>query len=175
MQGSGFQLKGVGIITCAHVVSEKGKVFDALEAFKYSNPTVKYKLNVERICPHRDVAICSITSDDGTTIPSDCVEKTDDAIEMQENVKLLGFPAYAPGHSHYMVDSKVAKIYTQSAVSKFEIDKLIREGNSGGPIINLNSEVVGVALEGARKEAGNNGCLVITEIEEVLTNDAYKI
>ena len=174
-QGSGFQLKDAGVVTCAHVVSEKGKVFDALEAFKYSNPSVKYKLNVDRICQHRDVAICSITSGDGTEIPSNCVEKTADAITMQQVVKLLGFPAYAPGQSHYIVDSKVAKKYTQSAVSKFEIDKLIREGNSGGPIINLKSEVVGVALEGARKEAGNNGCLVITEIDKVLTDEAYKI
>ena len=94
---------------------------------------------------------------------------------MQKDVKLLGFPAYAPGHGHYMVDSKVAKIYCQSAVNKFEIDKLIREGNSGGPIIDAESMVIGIALEGARKEGGNNGCLVISEIDQILSSDEYKI
>lgn len=174
-QGSAFQLKDIGIVTCAHVVSEKGVVFDNLEAFKHSDTTVKYKLKVDRICSHRDVAICSIIIEGDKTPPAFCVEKSEKPVEMQKDVKLLGFPAYAPGHGHYMVDSKVAKIYCQSAVNKFEIDKQIREGNSGGPIIDAESMVIGIALEGARKEGGNNGCLVISEIEEVLSSDEYKI
>ena len=174
-QGSGFQLENIGIVTCAHVVSDKGKIFDELEAFKHENPTVRYKLNVERICSHRDVAICSIAAEEGIESPKKNVSKSADTVQMGQDVKLLGFPAYAPGHGFYMVDAKVAKIYTQSAVSKFEIDKLIREGNSGGPIIDSESKVVGIALEGARKEAGNNGCLVISEIEAVLSDDEYKI
>jgi len=174
-QGSAFQLKGVGIVTCAHVVSEKGKIFEGLEAFKHDNPTVKYKVVVERICSHRDVAICSIQIEDSDEPPDNCVQKSEKPIEMAQEVKLLGFPAYAPGHGFFMVDAKVAKIYRQSLVDKFEINTLIREGNSGGPIIDLESNVVGIALEGARKEAGNNGCLIISEIDEVLSDDKYKI
>ncbi|RLA13344.1 MAG: Retron-type RNA-directed DNA polymerase [Gammaproteobacteria bacterium] len=174
-QGSAFQLKGIGIVTCAHVVSEKGKVFGSLEAFKHSDPTVRYELKVERICAHRDVAICSILVKEGIEPPEYGIEKSLNPIEMQQSVKLLGFPAYAPGQSHYIVDSKVAKVYKQSAVNKFEIDSLIREGNSGGPIIDAESNAVGIALEGARKESGNNGCLVISEIDDVIGTDEYKI
>ncbi len=174
-QGSAFQLKDIGIVTCAHVVSEKGNKFDDLETFKHSNPTVRYKLNVDRVCSHRDVAICSVRIEEEIEPPKTCIEKSMNPIVMQQGVKLLGFPAYAPGHGYYVVDSKVAKTYIQSAVNKFEIDKLIREGNSGGPIIDADSNVVGIALEGARKESGNNGCLVITEIDEVLGDDGYKI
>jgi len=43
-QGSAFQLKDIGIVTCAHVVSETEVIFDNLEAFKHSDPTVKYIL-----------------------------------------------------------------------------------------------------------------------------------
>jgi hypothetical protein len=174
-QGSGFQLNGVGIVTCAHVVSEKKVIFKDIEAYKHSATANRYKINVERICPHRDVAICSIQDVTGKSPPTSCLEKAEKTVVMQEDVKLLGFPAYAPGHGHYVVDSKVAKIYVQSAVDKFEIDKQIREGNSGGPIINSDSQVVGVALEGARKDSGNNGCLFISEIQEVLASDEYKI
>ncbi len=174
-QGSAFQLKDIGIVTCAHVVSENGKVFDNLEIFKHSDTSIKYKLKVDRICPHRDVAICSIIIEVNTAIPEYCIEKSEDPIKMQDDVKLLGFPAYAPGHGYYMVDSKVAKIYTQSMVNKFEIDKLIREGNSGGPVLNDKSMVIGIALEGARKSGGNNGCLLISEIDKVLNSDEYKI
>ncbi len=174
-QGSAFQLKGYGIVTCAHVVSEGRKIFDGLEAFKHSEPTKMYKVKVERICPHRDVAICSIVVEEGGKQPEYFIEKSVKAIEMQENVKLLGFPAYAPGHGYFIVDSRVAKFYTQSLVKKFEISSQIREGNSGGPIINKDSEVVGIALEGARKDGGNNGCLLISEIDQVMSSDEYKI
>lgn len=174
-QGTGFQLKDVGIVTCAHVVSEKGNIFDNLEAFKHSDPTNKHKLNVERVCAHRDVAICSMVVEEGRNQEEHYIERSARPLEMQEDVKLLGFPAYAPGHGHFVVDSKVAKFYTQGTVSKFEISSQIREGNSGGPIINQDSEVVGIALEGARKDGGNNGCLMISEIDKVLSSDEYKI
>ncbi|QBQ55832.1 reverse transcriptase domain-containing protein [Nitrosococcus wardiae] len=174
-QGSGFQLEDIGIVTCAHVVSEKGKIFEDLEAFKHDDSTVKYKLRVERICSHRDIAICSLLVEEGKEPPKHSVSRSANNVEMGQDVKLLGFPAYAPGHSYFMVDTKVAKIYTQSLVRKFEINALIREGNSGGPIIDSKSSVVGIALEGARKEAGNNGCLTIPELEDVLSDDKYKI
>ncbi len=173
VQGSAFQLKDVGIVTCAHVVSNKGNVFDEIEVFKYSDPTIKYKLKVDKICYDRDVAICSIvTKSDAIQY---CMEKSQDTVKMQDDVKLLGFPAYAHGQSYYIVDSKVAKIYPQNNIQKFEIDKLIREGNSGGPIINDKSMVIGIALEGARKNEGNNGCLKILEIDQVMSSDEYKI
>ena len=174
-QGSAFQLKDVGIVTCAHVVSDKGVVFENLEVFKHSNPTVKYKLQVDRVCSHRDVAICSIVAEDEKIPPDVSIEKSVESVGMQEDVKLLGFPAYDPGHGYSIVDSKIAKIYVQSAVNKFEISSQIRKGNSGGPIINDDSKVVGIALEGARMDGGNNGCLVISELDQVIISDEYKI
>lgn len=174
-QGSGFQLKGVGIVTCAHVVSENNKPFENLEAYKHSDTVNKYEIKVDRMCSHRDVAICQIQNKAGKLPPISCIEIADTPIAMKENVKLLGFPAYAPGHDYFMVDSKVAKLYTQSTIKKFEIDKQIREGNSGGPIINLDSKAVGIALEGASKESGNNGCLFISEIQQVIESNDYKV
>lgn len=175
IQGSGFQLKDFGIVTCAHVVSEKKTVFKELEAYKYSDTSNRYKIKVEKLCDHRDVAICSIKEDTVKASPKTYVEKAEKPVEMQEKVKLLGFPAYAPGHNYFIADARVTQIYVQSAVNKFEIDKLIRAGNSGGPIINSESKVVGMALEGAQKDTGNNGCLTMSEIEKVLGASGYKI
>lgn len=174
-QGTGFQLKDVGIVTCAHVVSDKGKLFNRVEAYKHSDTPKRYVINVERMCNHRDVAICSIIGGEGDAPPTNSIEISLKPVAMRHDVRLLGFPAYAPGHGYYMADSKVAKIYVQSAINKFEIDSLIREGNSGGPIIDSDSKVAGIALEGARKDGGNNGCLVINEINEVLKSDNYKV
>jgi len=168
-QGTGFQCENIGIVTCAHVVSDNGNILNNIEAFKHDNTSVKYRLIVKQICEHRDVAICSVLAEGETKPPKSFVCRSMTKIKMGQEVKLLGFPAYAPGQGHFIVDAKVAKIYTQSAVSKFEIDKLIRKGNSGGPIIDSTSRVVGIALEGARQDAGNNGCLDISEIDELLS------
>jgi len=63
----------------------------------------------------------------------------------------------------------VASLYIQSGVSKFEITCQIREGNSGGPILNDKNELVGMAIEGAEKGSGNNGCLSLSEIMKVIS------
>jgi len=173
-QGTGFQLKDVGIVTCAHVVMNEGKPFENIEAFKHSDTINKYKIQVDRVCSHRDVAICLIDNKSKTSPPIFCMEK-DSIVEIQKEVKLLGFPAYAPSHSYSIYDSKISKIYKQSNVDKFEIGTQIREGNSGGPVINSESKVVGIALEGATKSEGHNGCLLISEIDEVLNSDSYKL
>jgi RNA-directed DNA polymerase len=174
-QGSGFQLKDVGIVTCAHVVSEDNVLYKNLEAYKHSDASKRYKINVVRLCSHQDVAICSIQEVDGKLPQNYTIESSERTVVIQENVKLLGFPGHAPSHSHYIVDSKVAKTYIESGVEKFEIDKLIRAGNSGGPIINSDSKVVGMAQKGITGGAGKNGCLLISEIEKVLSSDEYKI
>jgi len=174
-QGSGFQLENVGIVTCAHVVSKDNVLFKNLEVYKYSDVTNRYKINIDRICSHRDVAICSIQEVDCKLPQNSTVKRSEKTVVLQENVKLLGFPGHAPSHSHYMVDSKIAKTYVESAVEKFEIDKLIRPGNSGGPIINSDSRVVGMALKGITEGAGKNGCLLISEIDEVMSSDDFRM
>jgi S1-C subfamily serine protease len=54
-------------------------------------------------------------------------------------------------------------------IHKFEIDQLIREGNSGGPILNTKYEVVGIAAEGAEKGMGNNAVIAISELFKMLS------
>jgi len=172
-QGTGFQLKDKKIITCAHVILENGNLYKNIEAYKASEPTKMYKIKVEKFCVRKDVAICSIQDNEDKLLPNSYIEISEKILSIQDNVKLLGFPAYALGHTHYIADSKVARLYIKSLVDRFEIDHSIREGNSGGPIINSDSEIVGIALEGARKEGGHNGCLLISELKEVLESDEY--
>lgn len=167
-QGSGFLLNNVGIVTCAHVVSENKQILKNISAFKCTNPTETFKIKVNRICHHRDVAICEFVNDDAANPPpNNCIDKASTSANLQDKVKLLGFPAYSTGSSHYIADSKVAKTYLIGAIPMFEIDKMIRAGNSGGPILNTNFEVVGIATQGANKDTGNNGCLHISELEAV--------
>jgi S1-C subfamily serine protease len=169
-QGTGFLLNGVGLVTCAHVVSEGDDIFDNIKAFKCDSIGQKYDIHVVCIDKHRDIAILEIvpnkTSQHATF--NELHLDMSDSIKHKMPITLMGFPAYKLGQSAYLADGKIASVYTQSGVKKFEIDILIREGNSGGPVLNSNFDVIGIAAEGAEKTGGNNAVIRICELSGLL-------
>lgn len=165
-QGTGFDLSNIGIITCAHVVSENNKVLEHIEAYKY-NSHKKYKISVDKIDFHRDIAICSLENFDQNT-PRKTINKSENEVEIKQDILLMGFPGHSAGHSPYLVDANVARIYPQSGISKFEISTQIRGGNSGGPVLDSDSNVIGIATEGAYEDGGHNGCVTINEVFNLL-------
>lgn len=170
-QGSGFMLDEFGLITCAHVVVDRdGQLIEGISAYQPHTPTQLKKLRVEYLDQHRDIAICSIDSGEGQKSLS--LLKANEVVQGMEG-KLLGFPAYKAGQSASIFDVKVSSTYPHHGIKKFEIDTQIRDGNSGGPVIDTEGDVLGVALEGAKKDSGANAVLVHSELWNVHTED-YK-
>ena len=155
-------------------MSDKDGVFKNIEAFKSAGTSNKYQTQVLYLDKHRDIAICHITTMGGKDISSAAIQLSDKVIAPGLEARLLGFPAYKDGQSHYIVDAKVAVNVSRHGVQKFEIDAQIREGNSGGPIIDVFGKLLGVALEGARKDEGNNAALHYSELVHV-KNDEHKV
>ncbi|TDX99557.1 reverse transcriptase domain-containing protein [Thiohalophilus thiocyanatoxydans] len=174
-QGTGFHLSDVGIITCAHVVSnDDGEIYEEIEVFKYSETTKRYTIKVDRICRHRDIAICSLVVDEDENPPNNELQKSQSIPYIQQQVKLLGFPGYAPGHSYSIVDANITMTFVESGVNKVEINQLIRSGDSGGPIVDADSNVIGMAQKGVDEKYKRNSCVVLQEIEAVYNSDGYK-
>jgi S1-C subfamily serine protease len=173
-QGTGFFLKNYGLVTCAHVVSEKKKLFNEIEAYQCTDTSKKYRLRVIYLDDHRDIAICKLAVKEIVNIPKACIDIHDGDVVIGAKVKLLGFPGFAPGSNHYVADASVASTYTQNKVNKFEIDTQIRQGISGGPIINESGHLMGIALEGATRESGKNAVIVYKELKYVIS-DNYKL
>jgi RNA-directed DNA polymerase len=171
-QGTGFLLDGFGLITCAHVVSEKNIVYKDIKAFKCTDIFTKYQVKVEYLDDHRDIAICAISGEQ--ELPGTKIQLSNKTITPGLEARLLGFPAYKMCQSFYISDTKVASEYPWHGLKKFEIDSQIRNGNSGGPIIDVSGKLLGVALEGARKDEGNNAALHFSELVSVL-DGKYKI
>jgi hypothetical protein len=167
-QGTGFMLNGVGLVTCAHVVSENGEIVKNIKAFQCNSIGNKYDITVKKIDQHRDIAILELTSSQPSekTVFTELHPPISEIVEQKNPIIIMGFPAYKVGQSAYLADGKIASVFTQSGVKKFEIDILIREGNSGGPVLNTNYEVIGIATEGAEKSGGNNS---VTRISELYT------
>ena len=162
-QGTGFHLEGAGIVTCAHVVTDDhGKPLENLTIRKYHTPEKEYNVNVKATHKTKDLAILCFEDNDDYEIEQIPVGKT--PIKIMQSVYLFGFPSHGVGNKYYIAKADVAQEYTKNGVKKFEIDKQIREGNSGGPILNENFEAIGVAAEGATKSGGHNGCILIDEV-----------
>ena len=173
--GTGFMLKDVGLVTCAHVVAEKAKIYETTKAFKYDRPNEKYVINVTNFSEEIDLAVVELLSKDKkkVEIPEGLSPSKDD-VEPKDPVSLFGFPAYKIGQTPYVAEAKVASKFGDKSIRKFEIDTQIREGNSGGPVLNEKYEVVGIAAEGARKESGNNAVITVNELSNLL-KEKYNI
>ena len=175
-QGTGFFLNGIGFVTAAHVVAEKDEVFDQIDVFRHNEPHTRYTLKLSHFDQHRDLAFGALLDSKGVELgPPSSLPPSPMLAKHKERVILFGFPAYKLGtQTPYVVDGKVALVYTQNGIDKFEINTQIRDGNSGGPILNENSQVVGVALEGAEKGGGSNAVIQTQELFKSLEQKSSK-
>lgn len=174
-QGTGFMLKDVGLVTCAHVVADvKSKEhFRSLRAFRSSAPAGKYDLEVVHVDFHRDLAICQIVRKVGTALPGRVLELATRCAVRNDEVTLLGYPDYKVGHTPLVLDAKVVRDWHRSMVRWFEVGVSIRKGNSGGPVIDARGDVVGLVRQGASRDDGENAALCCSEIQKVLDSDEY--
>jgi len=148
-QGSGFIISADGyVLTNNHVVEDAVKVEVELADER------KFTAKVVGTDPESDVAVLKI---DAKKLPFVALADSD-AIEVGEWVLAIGNPF---GLSHTVTGGIVsAKGRTDVGIATYEnfiqTDAAINFGNSGGPLINLNGEVVGIntAIVGA---SGNIG------------------
>jgi hypothetical protein len=78
---------------------------------------------------------------------------------------LIGFPNWSHGRRVNVEPAVVTNRFPRSALQRFEINSLIRKGNSGGPMVDDLFRVAGVAQQGATQANGNNECLCVAELD----------
>ncbi len=137
-QGTGFVLKGVGLVTCAHVLGVEREVYQAFA------PNRKYYVEIVASNKDLDVAILKIVGFSGREL----VLGDDDAVRVDSEIILAGFPNYAPGHSGSIKRGRIVANYLHMGKKRFLIDAAIVSGNSGGPVLDNKMRVVGIAARG---------------------------
>jgi serine protease Do len=135
-QGSGFIIKPDGhILTNAHVVGNGGDVTVRLTDKR------EFKAKVLGVDPRSDVALIKIEAKD---LPVVHIGNPDKA-KVGEWVAAIGSPfGFENSISAGIVSAKGRALPDESYVSFIQTDVAVNPGNSGGPLFNLNGEVIGI-------------------------------
>ncbi len=140
--GTGFNIDPSGlIITNQHVVEDADGI-----TVEFSNGR-KFFAKEYREIDGVDIALIKIN---GEGLPAAILNKTD-PVKTGETVTIIGNPL------NYERVSQRGKIGKASSISNtkyemFEIDVPINPGNSGSPVINSRSEVVGIVYAGVNMQ-----------------------
>ncbi len=145
--GSGFIVDSAGyILTNAHVVDGQGRLTIVFDDGTRTSATVKVSDAV------RDIALLRvITAHNLAALP---FAKT---IREGTDVVALGYPlSYTIGENVTMTTGIVSSLRTYEGVDYIQTDAALNPGNSGGPLLNLSGEVVGMNTSRLRDSQGIN-------------------
>ena len=142
--GSGAIIKDNQILTSAHVVSN-GKFIEVQK----ENDSKKYEATIKFISNQADLAILEIKDKSffENTTP---LEITED-VKIKDSVTAIGYPV--GGNTISTTTGIVSRIEYKSYVWNpwsnllaIQIDAAINSGNSGGPVLNKDNKIVGIAM-----------------------------
>jgi RNA-directed DNA polymerase len=140
-QGTGFVVKGLGIVTCNHVLS------DNLEAYRPGD-TQRFPVIVKYFDNDRDVAVLEFAHD--APKAPEFYESAREPKELDQ-VVLLGYPNHVPGATGILYQGKVIGQSTRFGQPRFLISCEITQGSSGGPVLDSDYRVIGIAANGKEK------------------------
>ncbi len=143
VEGSGCIISGNLILTNAHVVSDRTFI-----TVKRAGQTKKFVARVKFIAHDCDLATLEV--EDPSFFPSSAPLALGSQPEVGDTVSVIGYPSFAEqvtltkgivsriSYEHY-VHSSALLLCTQ-------IDAPINGGNSGGPVLDSNGSLVGIAM-----------------------------
>lgn len=160
-QGTCFNLKGIGIVTCQHTTGAKLKIYNR----KNFNQT--HTINVVKSNEDIDLAILkseSFVLNEGLEIGSA------DNLNLMDHIASVGFPNYRYGDTGVFSPGLVIGFRMVSGIRRILVNIPLIAGNSGGPVIDKHGKVIGVAVTGADRMENSHR----TENHGVIPVDALK-
>ncbi|MCW1841498.1 reverse transcriptase domain-containing protein [Prosthecomicrobium hirschii] len=156
-QGTAFFLKGFGLVTAAHCVEESTELI----AYHPSKPNNKAKIEINKYCSHRDLAILNHKIHETEYFELDVAAQ---AVAVGHHLTAYGYPDYGPGDKINVRIGTVTSLPMKHAVQMIEVTQELAQGMSGGPILDLNGEVIGIAHKGGPHE-GRQLAIHIRELQ----------
>lgn len=157
-QGTGFFLKNIGFVTNWHVVKDHIDMPELLTIQVHMSRygSKKFNATIRMYDSERDIALLDIDGLSSTGFDYDVIN------HIGQNIKVIGYPSYAHQDSLYVDQGVITQyrsqympnIYNkQSGELGLYQERIVTSarivyGNSGGPVINMNGQVIGIATKG---------------------------
>lgn len=160
--GSGFVVQGEGFMTCDHVISgddnlsffDNRSVFDTLR-YKRLNRTNSVRSSENEF----DLALMKI-SDEDIEDSSHYLKLSKDDVVVGGVYTALGFPSYINGEQPRATPVTVTVLKNDdNGITRAYVENALIKGNSGGPVINDDNEIVGIVQLGGRSYAQSNASI----------------
>jgi hypothetical protein len=168
-QGTAFAYEGIGFLTCEHVLRYKDDYYEGLPNSNLTimNAKTKQKWNVKVTYKngHQDLALLEVIDNNHPNCKS--FFGLEVPIKIGGKGILLGFPNYSQGKmvpNH--AECRILNHFNRLALSRIEVSETIRQGNSGGPLVDEQYRLSGIVQHGATIDSDNNECLNIIEIQK---------
>ena len=106
---------------------------------------------------HLEMRNGSVVPEECKHIPKSFLEKgNSEKLSQLSQISVYGFPNYRYGDSGTIINGNVSGFRNVSSIKRILVSTPLIAGNSGSPILNSKSEVVGIAVTGADKMENSN-------------------
>ncbi|MCH2107424.1 MAG: trypsin-like peptidase domain-containing protein [Planctomycetes bacterium] len=178
--GSGFVLKKEGfIVTNNHVIANAKGI---QVSFAAGVDETQYTADVVSTVPEEDLALLKLRNPEGKAFPTVPMGTSSDLM-IGEKVIAIGNPY---GHTHTVSTGIISGLHRNVEISNprltfndlIQTDASINFGNSGGPLMNINGELIGINTA-VNSQAENIGFAIPVDRvmlvlkEQLLKPDAY--
>ncbi len=158
LEGTGFVVAPNRVMSNAHVVAGSDSVtVEAQDGKKYDATVVSYD-------PNADISILDVPN-----LPLQPLQFADEPAKAGTDAVVLGFPGggefvATPARVREIIELSGPDIYKTTTVNRevYTIRGLVRQGNSGGPMINRAGQVIGVVF-GAAVDDNDTGFVMTTD------------
>ncbi len=158
LEGTGFVIAPNRVMSNAHVVAGSDSVtVEAEDGKKYDAIVVSYD-------PNADISILDVPN-----LPLQPLQFAEEPAKTGTDAVVLGFPGggefvATPARVREIIELSGPDIYKTTTVNRevYTIRGLVRQGNSGGPMINRSGQVIGVVF-GAAVDDNDTGFVMTTD------------
>ena len=167
--GTGFICHSKGyVISCAHTMNltdELGVV--SPQDINSFNPMTQERasfipVTISQYDTQNDVALLKLPDNTPVHAPPNIFGNAKTQ-EVGASIACLGYPFAGFGQHTLKITSGIvsSKVITENGTRQFQIDAMIHDGNSGGPLIDLKTgKIIGV-VSGRFSPAGNGGGMMV--------------
>lgn len=141
IQGTAFALEGVGLVTCAHVLTED------LKAFRPGAQSTRHSVACRAANETIDLAVLDID----THVDRFLARGSAQTLKQMDHIAVAGFPNYQVGDTGVIIPGLITGFRVISGTRTILTNSPIVAGMSGGPAIGAGNTVVGVVVTGAER------------------------